>query len=315
MYVSSETFQLELSLLKTQIADGDIYQLDFSKASYEKTSFCDEINAAFTRRFHKYRKITQDTLFPKLKPNFFTVERKIAEKVYLVSRHNTRFLMKGLREGAEKTLFHEYFVGINIPPIQSFSRVLGLFSTTLHNKRENYILYEYIAGKTLFSLITENDSKPSVAEIWLLVKMVYQSVLEAHRYNKFIHQDLHFENILVITCDEPQDVTVNGQHFKTKYLPKIIDYGRACIRTETNYPLSVESATWFMPADDNFHDLAFLLSDFIYSTRDKEFAPPVEEEIAMAYGEYSIIYTLLASKELTESCYKSYDNKYDASQS
>ena len=92
-----------------------------------------------------------------------------------------------------------------------------------------YPVYEYIKGKTLADMIKAKELKRN--EIINILCQVLLSLSIASKEILFTHYDLHLNNIMIVSLPQPMSVMyeMDGMVFKwnTKYLAKIIDYGRA----------------------------------------------------------------------------------------
>ena len=96
-------------------------------------------------------------------------------------------------------------------------------------KQVRYLVVENIVGGISLRKFVETYSTDRVI---LALLMVYNALLVAQRSCKFIHNDLHYENVMVQTYSEPQLVPYYNESKKPLWLstldvPKIIDFGFA----------------------------------------------------------------------------------------
>ena len=108
------------------------------------------------------------------------------------------------------------------------------------------VLIEYLPNSISFgTFLLELDQTNRNTEIFNAYFQTY-IVLFTLRYN-FTHYDLHPENIMVIKLDEPHyveyDIKVDNVNKKfrivTKYIPVIIDYGRAYFNYEGHKSIDI----------------------------------------------------------------------------
>lgn len=140
-------------------------------------------------------------------------------------------------------LVHEAFISIkgisrlyerrpNCPPV--FSRVLGLASCSrmVDVGVPNWckpgpgvvVFYEYINGEELQDLVESRriNEKETILILMLLIDGLNQAAQEIG----FTHYDLHAGNVLVQDLGQPRSFTLsNGAQIRSRYLPKLIDYG------------------------------------------------------------------------------------------
>lgn len=192
---------------------------------------------------------------------------------YIVSLRGTKFFMKQ-EEYARSTewILHEYFVGINLPFLPTVSLALGAFSCNIYDEKMSlgsstrFILYEYIKGVTL-SVWSKSHS---ARETWKLIRIIWATVRVLFNSIGFIHQDLHHENIIVVDLEEEKSIKIGSETFQTRYLPKIIDYGRSRIKLGGKV-YSTRSKNLMIPASEPEYDLRLLLRDFMIDCDGLEF--------------------------------------------
>lgn len=211
---------------------------------------------------------------PRLNFDFIDEETRITDNISIVSLRDTKFFMKMEEYGRETDwILHEYFVGIHLENFITFATVLGAYSCTPYvenvsracqyagspTENVNFVLYQYIDGETLYDTI---DNKNLTAqETWNIVKIVWESLKEMNSRNGFIHQDMHFSNIMIIDLGDVFTIEVGSKTFETRYLPKIIDYGRSAIKVEGRI-FSPSDLFLKLPAHSGTYDLIYLLRSF-----------------------------------------------------
>jgi serine/threonine protein kinase len=215
-----------------------------------------------------------------LKPvsfDFIQEQKKISDRIYVVKINGVKFLMK--EEEYTRTtdhLIHEYFVGLQINKlnIPTFARIIGAFGCTPElgsgvceysgsaKTDVNYILYQYIEGPTLAAALSNKSI--GTEEGWYLMNIVYDSIVEAGDIG-LIHQDLHANNVILQDLGQPTEYTVGTKKYVSRYLPKIIDFGRSQI-TVNNERYSPIDTSLKLPAKSTYYDLIYLLIGYAAST-------------------------------------------------
>lgn len=160
---------------------------------------------------------------------------------------------------------HEFFIGVNIKNLlPTFSSVASCFCASHPTEtgvevEYNYIMYDYIEGKTFYYVL--ENKLITLREGWQIVKIVFESINYAYLVCGFIHQDLHFGNIIITVLNGEENIVIGDKVFTTKYLPKIIDYARAQIKVDgTVYSPEIPGLN--IPAKNPLHDLRYLLWAF-----------------------------------------------------
>lgn len=273
---SPNTLAKEIRLLKdyfkkcnTKLEDVDVSQL---YDPYPNDTFLKDLICSFAPLIENITNIT--TLTP-LTYNFFEEDGKINDRIFTVRTKNVKFLMKQ-EDYSHLTdrLLHEFFVGINILNIlPTFASVITCYSCTPYlpdvaspcmyagseDENANFILYQYIDGPTLYTAL--ENGIVTLTEAWHIIRIVFESINYAYRERGFIHQDLHFGNIVLYDLGENHNITIGKKQFTSKFLPKIIDYGRSQVRVDTNI-YSPQDSTFRLPAKTPVHDLRYLLWAF-----------------------------------------------------
>lgn len=221
------------------------------------------------------REMLDVTKMPRLNFDFIDEETRITDNISIVSLRDTKFFMK-MEEYSRETdwILHEYFVGIHLENFITFSTVLGAYSCTPYvenvsracqyagspPENVNFVLYQYIDGETLYDTI--DNKKLTAQETWNIVKIVWESLKEMNVRNGFVHQDMHFSNIMIIDLGDVFTIEVGSKTFETRYLPKIIDYGRSAIKVEGRI-FSPSDLFLKLPAHSGTYDLIYLLRSFV----------------------------------------------------
>lgn len=169
------------------------------------------------------------------------------------------FVIKAPKDN-NRDLVHEYFIGAYgtnqlRSQIPNFSYILGLFtcsppyidnwaylgSSLPQNPKEDrraltfcqndkstvvYIFYENIPGKTLSEVIEDGLSFEDFMNIFIQIVFALQL---AYKTCKFVHDDLHTDNVLIQKLEKPITIKYEQGYIRTQYIPKIIDYGRSHI--------------------------------------------------------------------------------------
>lgn len=159
--------------------------------------------------------------------NIYTIN--IGENISVIiksSKNNSRL----------SCIIREYFIGIwAINKLRHYTPVfvytLGAFRETLDDKKEYFVMYEKIPGKTLTEIMIDDDI--SFSE-WLLIFVQLLISLEVgQRKIGFTHFDLHTSNV-IIRKDSVINYKINfdTETFVIKdveLLPVIIDFGQSTV--------------------------------------------------------------------------------------
>jgi hypothetical protein len=120
-----------------------------------------------------------------------------------------------------------------------------------------YSLYEYIKGVTVSNLI-EKEKNIQIDKVYDILLQVFGNLWSVQNndiiYN---HNDLHLENVMVETLDEPITHDVKGYEWSSNYRVVIIDQGLAsCVFKHKD----CKALSWYK--QDNLSDLPDDLSGF-----------------------------------------------------
>ena len=93
-------------------------------------------------------------------------------------------------------------------------------------------IYEYVSDTTFRKFINNTNN---IKDIFHIILIVLNNLRIAQEDFKFVHCDLHLDNILIRKLQIDKDVTIGNYIFKCKYEPVIIDFGMSTITiTEDN---------------------------------------------------------------------------------
>lgn len=288
---------------------------------YPSTEFLTRLICAFAPLIEN---ITNTKYLTPLTFNFFETDKVINDRIAVVKYIHDKsilFLLKQEEHGKETdNLIHEFFVGINILNIlPTFTSVITCYSCTPYikgkashceyvgsaNENDNFILYQYIDGPTLYKAI--EDKIVTLQEAWQIIKIVYESVKYAYEKKGFIHQDLHFGNIILVDLGQKMNVKINMKVYTTKFLPKIIDYARAQIKVGRDI-YSPKSEGLMIPAKNHFHDLRYLF--WSWYDFDNEFFQFLGKSPVGDFPTWYIIQLLNMKDSTLKLIYDKYDRKY-----
>jgi serine/threonine protein kinase len=175
-------------------------------------------------------------IFPVLNFDFET--HWINDQFGIVELHDVKYFLK--QETTEKVL-HEFYVGLQLNKLKSripiFAAMITAYSCTpavgkyrgckYANNVTNFVLYQFIEGLTMKRAIIDNVV--SKQEAWEIIEMLSKGLDLANKLTGFVHQDLHFDNIILRPLDGIHRIRVGNTFFNSKYLPQIIDFGRSKI--------------------------------------------------------------------------------------
>ena len=177
-----------------------------------------------------------DTDFPK------TTAIDTDNRVFKVRLHGVPMLLKleELSRIDTDNPIHELFIGYQLNKYKStipfIAYVFGGFSCSIPlggatpcstiQPSGNYVLYEFINGRTL----TDMFSLMERTEAWTVIRMIRATLAELYKLIGFIHQDLHFDNIIIRRLDTYYRFVIGDETFISQYLPSIIDLTRSQIR-------------------------------------------------------------------------------------
>ncbi len=147
----------------------------------------------------------------------------------------------------------------------------------------NVLFMEYIEDSILLYDLIKNKSVPFYVLI-AIMKQVMIAIILAQREKKFVHYDLHSENILIRKCD-PNQVNLYKLDANNVvmvptfgYIPVIIDFGFGRSDDNDGHPLSCSIAFttsgYMSPAYDPFADMKVFLTslsrDLMYHRQCRE---------------------------------------------
>ena len=178
---------------------------------------------------------TQRMYFPCFLKTYSLLEFK-----FLDSGHNTKNLLYKLftqKDLLTQTNYDEKFKFI-LNNIKSYSEIN--IAETCHKKSNYGVLIDYIEGDTLYNIKQKNNEQFQDTDFYAILFQIY-AVLNALE-GDYQHRDLHENNVMVYTFPNEvlftykctfQDENGNNKEkdvsFRSRYLAKIIDYGRGII--------------------------------------------------------------------------------------
>jgi len=94
----------------------------------------------------------------------------------------------------------------------------------------NYVLYEKVSGISLGEFVRTCTIEEFLS---ILIQIIF-AIQTAYDLFQFSHNDLHTENVLVVTLEQPISIVLRypdgrQQYLQTRVVAKIIDYGRSHI--------------------------------------------------------------------------------------
>ena len=273
----------ELKLLQDEFSskeDLDLNLIDLSRLqeAFPSSDLIDKIVSSFKKAIVETKEPTKLASF-----DFqFKILQKFDERIWIVEKNGGKMVLK-LEEYMKETdvSLHEFFVGhsLNQLNLPTFAKMLGTFGGSPptneslpcqfvpdDNETVNYVLYQYIEGKTINEMIFEKAI--GLDEGFYLLELAYHSVCFAHCQLGFYHQDLHFGNIILQELKEPMSLEINGRSFVVRYLPKIIDFARAQIVIDKKI-FSPTISLLSIPANSIEIDLKYLIFPFFQFVRRK----------------------------------------------
>jgi serine/threonine protein kinase len=129
--------------------------------------------------------------------------------------------------------------------------------------------FEYINGKSISDYMKENCRRNITAINSTFIKLFFQVVLalaDAQAYCKFVHYDLHDENVLTVDLKKPIDVEYKHIGYKLKdvsFIPVIIDYGNAVVQSPKDNSIFMGPFTDESIKIKYFEDLAYSKNPFL----------------------------------------------------
>lgn len=226
---------------------------------------------------------------PSLDFKFFENSETITDIVYKITTiSGIKLVIKSdVNSGRLDYILHEYLAGLLISRLDSpvFTLVIGAFSCfggrlapcSGTGKSANFIMYQYVRDSEEIANLAHSDNLKtfglnhltldkyidslSPEECFYIVVAVYYAAWEAYRKIGFIHQDLHFSNIMIVKLDKPYKIKLDNRVFVLQYFPKIIDYGRTQVRIK-NKIYSPVMPEFGYPAKSPIFDLTYMLSNF-----------------------------------------------------
>jgi hypothetical protein len=279
----------------------DLCQLDLTELN---DPWCNKETLDIASRAFHYQNWIDEV--PVLKKNITRNQQIINDRITVIELHGVKYLLK--REEYSKssdTSIHEFFVGLQLNQLRDecpcFAGMIATFGClpkdgqvcqSYGDKNFSHILYQYIPGKSLWSLY--NDKDLDVYELYRLVMMSYFACEFAYTKINFIHQDLHLSNIICRPLDKFYEIKFGKYSFIVRYLPTIIDFARSQVLDKKHSP---KIAFLHIPAEDNYFDLNFILNYFSKSIKDNVLSSSLltqavdDVKILKVFKEYRIKYS------------------------
>jgi len=129
--------------------------------------------------------------------------------------------------------------------------------------------FEYIPGKSISDYMKDNCRQNITAINSTFIKLFFQVILalaDAQAYCKFIHYDLHDENVLTMKLKTPIDITYKHIGYKLydiDFLPCIIDYGNSIVQSPKDHSIFLGPFTDEKIKLKYFEDLAYSKDPFL----------------------------------------------------
>ena len=137
------------------------------------------------------------------------------------------------------------------------------------NEVKAFSFIEYIPGKNILEISEKVSKKLLVKHIRYIMIQVAHALTIAQEQFKFVHYDLHHENVI---CKEsyPQTITCKGKGYNitlydVKYIPFIIDFGCSACKTDKGLFLP---NTFYQDDDDKMVFLGSSEKEFFVSGYD-----------------------------------------------
>ncbi len=144
-----------------------------------------------------------------------------------------------------------------------------LCTSTNVNKLTTCAFFEFIQGKSIRQTMKENCRNNVGVMNTEFIKIFLQIVLalaDAQAYCKFVHYDLHSENVIIHTSEEPKTITYKHIGYKlknVKQIPIIIDYGNSVVTSPTDKNVYLGPFTDKNSKIKYFEDLAYTKEPFL----------------------------------------------------
>jgi serine/threonine protein kinase len=137
------------------------------------------------------------------------------------------------------------------------------------NKLTTCAFFEYINGKSISEYMKDNCRQNITAINSTFIKLFFQVVLalaDAQAYCKFIHYDLHDENIITMKLKSPVNITYKYIGYVLNdidFLPCIIDYGNSIVQSPKDHSVFLGPFTDEKIKLKYFEDLAYSKDPFL----------------------------------------------------
>ena len=128
---------------------------------------------------------------------------------------------------------------------------------------------EYIEGKSISDYMKHNCRQNITIINSTFIILFFQVVLalaDAQAYCKFIHYDLHDENVLTLKLKSPIDITYKHIGYTlhdVDFIPCIIDYGNSIVQSPKDHSIFLGPFTYEKIKLKYFEDLAYSKDPFL----------------------------------------------------
>ncbi len=281
---------------------SDICRMDLSRLRHPwpDKRLLDEVRCSFAQVLASIRNPNK---FPSLRYSIWDQITSLTQdkRIYRAEVDSVPMLLKleELHRRHTDHPLHEAFVGYQLNQFKSeipfFAYMFGAFGCSYPMLDQlpcssiqpagNYNLYEFIDGKPL----DQWKNQITFREAWQVVRMIIATLKILNNRIGFVHQDIHFGNILVRRLDTYYTFVIGGETFVSQYLPSIIDYARSRIVFEGRV-LSPKDDGLQIPAGTEY-DLSALIHSWIIFSGDLIWEIPTETNLTRSFLRIYDIYT------------------------
>lgn len=276
-----------------------VYQLDILK-DYLKDLECDclekkyfynyQLQCLLQDSLQKYNKTDNLVSSPtKDFPELIVKSKEISGKnvhgvvsivtIKLKDNYYDMVLKYGKHEDKDlETVLHEVSVGFVLNHLRStgninFMYVYNAFYCSVGKKicstskdTTTCAFFELVKGKSIAALIKERFIFDHFNHFLELFLQIVLALCDAQVYCKFIHYDLHDENILISKLDKPETITYQYAGYKlndVKYIATIIDYGNSIVQSFIDKKLYLHAFLESKVKVKHFEDVAFTKDPYV----------------------------------------------------
>lgn len=238
---------------------------------------------------------------------------------------NSIFLKSNMDEYSDYVNYHEIIIGFVLNKLRLYvPNFVFYYGVSNGYLDDNNILFDK-DGTNVFSIVESIDEKYDLSEfinicdrktLIIILLQIFNALSVAYNKYKFIHYDLHDDNILIQQFDNDIDINIyiNGQvkTIKTNVLVTIIDYGHSSIEYENvKYKRSELMTVHDCPCPiSDPYKLLFFLGCSIYNNEKKEELFDIVESLFKIFDEKLSLEKKIANYLADENPTKSID--YDS---